>query len=160
MKFNNMYIASLIDILINYHKVDVYSWNETIAGNHMPNKNNNSYGSMIDSLYNQKDNDSKFYKLCYKELTLYENTHQVIEALYKRIIVEIWFVQNITILQRKFRKWTYSYGNPGYKRHAKLNAKKCNESKLITKSYYSCSCFCFSKQKHENNNDEELEWSD
>ena len=159
MKFNNVYIASLINILTNNHEVDLYSWNETIAGNHLSNKNS-SYGTMIQSLYNQKSKNNKFYKLCYKELTLYENTHQVIEALYKRIIVEIWFVQNITILQRKFRKWTYEYGNPGYKRLAKLSEKKYNESNMITKSYYSCSCFCFSKQKHENNNDEELEWSD
>ncbi|MAW08567.1 MAG: hypothetical protein CME61_09860 [Halobacteriovoraceae bacterium] len=46
-----------------------------------------------------------------------------IRYLYSRILKDIWAVQAIIRLQRRFRTWTYMPGNPGYLRRKAALAK-------------------------------------
>jgi len=48
---------------------------------------------------------------------------QAVRYLYLRILKEIWAAQAIIRLQRRFRAWTYSPGNPGYLRRKAVLAQ-------------------------------------
>ena len=48
---------------------------------------------------------------------------EVVRHLYLRILKEIWAAQAIIRLQRRFRAWTYSPGNPGYLRRKAVLAQ-------------------------------------
>lgn len=51
-----------------------------------------------------------------------------IRYLYSRILKDIWAVQAIIRLQRRFRAWTYSPSNPGYLRRKAVLAKTDDQS--------------------------------
>ena len=84
-----------------------------------------------------------------------------IAYIYTRILKEIWFVQNIIKLQRKYRKWTYASGNPGHIRRQKMimscDDPQCHKTKTTQRNIWYLCCVTPKRKTH---NTDELEWSD
>ena len=85
-----------------------------------------------------------------------------IHNLYRRILYEIWFPQVLITLQRRFKAWTYSPGNPGYERRrrhfaemARLNDTAPRSPKTTTRASLCCGARRRSQQSHSDH-----EWSD
>ena len=98
---------------------------------------------------------------------------EIISQIYQSILYDIWFNQIITIIQRKFRKWTYSIGNPGYIRlHNSSSPPPLSYSATNTllTQFKQLFCCCWSNtihdhaasdnEQHDSVSDNDGDWSD
>ena len=66
------------------------------------------------------------------EANLMQSRRHAIRYIYSRILKEIWAAQAIIRLQRRFRAWTYTPGNPGYLRRKAAMAQTDSDSSAQT----------------------------
>ena len=108
----------------------------------------------LDTLRSDSDWKIKIETIFKQETNHFSSRKELIHNVYRRILYEIWFGQVISTLQRRFKAWTYTPGNPGYKRA---------RQHFVTISYISDISLCCRysrKSRRKRDNNYEQEWSD